>query len=140
LGFTARAEIGLDLILKKAPIEKTVNIFFAIFCLLPPVLLGGKFYWKWRISSWWLFVGFVLVGWILVNLTVWRHFEVLADLASIPGASDDVMDAAQNDGATRVFGLYFGWLYAALYFGGWTLALRVSAFVYRRLHQRIASD
>jgi hypothetical protein len=117
-----------------------MNVFFAAFCVLPPALLGAKTYSKWRISSWWLFAGFVLVGWILVNLAVWWHFEELARLASMPGASDELMDAAQSDGAARVFGLYFGWVYAAVYFGGWALALRVGASSYTRLHKEMDNN
>ena len=117
-----------------------MNIFFAMFCVLPPALLGARTYSKWRISSRWLFADFVLVGWILVNLTIWWRFEELARLASMPGASDKLMDAAQNDGAARVFGLYFGWVYAALYFGAWALAYRVGASLYRRLQKRIGGN
>jgi len=109
---------------------------FAAFCVLPPVLLGVKMYSKERISPWPLFVAFVLVGWALWNLTISLHFDELARLASTTGASDEIMDAAQNDGAARVFGLYFGWAYAAFYFGAWALAFKVFGSIYKRFHKR----
>ena len=113
-----------------------MNIFLLVFCVLPPALLGAKMYLKWRISSWWLFAGFVLVGWILVNLTIWWHFEELNRLAwYTPGASDELQEAAQTDGAARVFALYFGWAYAAVYFGVSALACSVIAIFYRRIRE-----
>ena len=113
-----------------------MNMFFAAFCVLPPTLLGAKMCLKWRISSWWLFASFVLVGWILVNLAIWRHFEDMTRLAwYTPGASDKLKEAAQTDGAARVFGLFFGWTYAAVYFGAWALAFSVGAFVHGRLRK-----
>jgi hypothetical protein len=113
-----------------------VNIFLLVFCVLPPALLGAKMYLNWRISSWWLFAGFVLIGWILVNLTIWWHFQELTRLAwYTPGASDELKEAAQTDGAARVFGLFFGWAYAALYFGAWALGSSASASFYRRLRK-----
>jgi hypothetical protein len=64
------------------------------------------------------------------------HFDELAKLASTPGASDEIMDAAQNDGAARVFALYFGWAIAAFYFGAWALAFKVFGSIYKRFHKR----
>jgi hypothetical protein len=112
---------------------------FAVFCVLPPVLLGVKVYSKGRISPWPLFVSFVLVGWVLWNLTISLHFEELARLASTTGASDEIMDAAQNDGAARVFALYFGWAIAAFYFGACALVFFVCGSIYRRLQPRTVS-
>ncbi len=117
-----------------------MNLFFAMFCFLPPALLVARTYSKRRISSWWLFTGFVLVGWILVNLAIWWRFEELAKLASAPGASDELMDAAQNDGAARVFGLYFGWAYAALYFGAWASAYNVGTAGYKWIQKRLGGN
>ena len=113
-----------------------MNAFFAAFCVLPPALLGAKTYWKWRVSSWWLFAGFVLAGWVLVNLAISRHFEELAELAwHTAGASNELKEAAQADGAVQVFGLYFGWAYAAVYFAVWAFAGSVIAFCYRRIRK-----
>ena len=105
-----------------------MNAFFVAFCVLPPALLGAKAYWKWRIHFWWLFAGFVLAGWVLVNLAIGRHFQELNELAwHTTGASDELKEAAQSDGAVQVFGLYFGWAYAAAYFGVWVFARSVAA-------------
>jgi hypothetical protein len=130
----------LDLIITKTPLEHAMNIFFATFCVLPPALLGAKTYAKWRISSWWLFAGFVVVGWILVNLAIWWKFEELGRLASLPGASDELMDAAQTDGAARVFGMLFGWAYAALYFGAWAFAFGRGVSLYEWFHKKMGGS
>src|SRR5712671_6062685 len=97
-----------------------MNLFFAAFCIIPPVLLGAKRVLKWRISSWWFLAGFIPVGWILVNLAIEGHFNELARLGD---------ERATIDGAARVFGLLFGGVYAALYFGAWVSVYRVRALL-----------
>jgi hypothetical protein len=110
-----------------------MNVFLAAFLLLPPILLGAKAYWKWRVSAWWLFGSFVLVGWALVNLAIWRYFDYLSELALAPGASDELREAAQSDGAAQVFGLFLGWAYSAAYFAVWAFLRSVIAFLHGRI-------
>ena len=108
-----------------------MNAFLAAFFVLPPALLSAKRYFRLRISSWWLFAAFVLLGWVLVNLGTWWQFDDLAALAwHTAGASNELQEAAQADGAAQVFGLYLGWAYAAAYFGVWALACSVIALLH----------
>ena len=113
-------------------IPSPINGFYAAFLLLPPTLLGAKAYWKWRVSTWWLFGGFVLAGWVLVNLAIWRYFDYLSELA-LTTESDELREAAQSDGAAQVFALYLGWAYSAAYFAVWALLRSVIAFFHGRI-------
>lgn len=117
-----------------------MNVFFVAFCALPPAILLAKAYFKWRMSTWWFFAGFVMVGWILWFVAIWLRFEDLARQASTPGASDELMDQAQKDGAPRVFALYFGWAFAGLYFGAWTLAYSRGGSLYKRIRAGVTGN
>src|SRR5262245_24014624 len=110
-----------------------MNLFLLAFLLLAPGLLAAKAVGKWRTSTWWILLVCIVTGWGLVNFAIWSHFEELARVAAMPGASDEAMEAAQNDGAARVFGLLFGWAYAAIYFGVWLLLFRAYNFFRTRL-------
>ncbi len=100
-----------------------MNIFLIMFLALPPAMFIAKSYWRWRISTVLLFIGYLVLGWILINLAVWWHFEMLSEkLQDLTAPSEKLMETIQNDGAKRVFALYFGWAYALIYFVFWLLA------------------
>ena len=94
-----------------------MNIYDAIFLLFPIVAIIAKEMLKLKISLWIIFVVWVGFGWLLVNLATWRHYEMLDELMrNTPNPSEELVERWQNDDASQVFALYFGWAYAAIYF------------------------
>lgn len=80
-----------------------------------------------RFPMWALFLSYVLVGWICVNLGIWLYYESLGWLIEV--ASDPPVawtEAWAADGAKRVFGLFFGWIYAIVYYAFWVLIALIS--------------
>ncbi|MEI6785900.1 MAG: hypothetical protein WCQ21_33865 [Verrucomicrobiota bacterium] len=88
------------------------------FLLLPfAVLLLRAF--RPKVMPWWLaFLAVAALGWLLVNGTVYFSFEHLGDLMHSYGDKppDDLVERWANDGAKRVFALFFGWVYALAWF------------------------
>jgi hypothetical protein len=71
---------------------------------------------------WFLFVGYILVGYILINLGIHVAYDILSWLLEThPNPPDEWSDALMADGAKLVFGLMFGWLYAIIYFSIWLI-------------------
>ena len=94
-----------------------MNLFFAAFLLLPILALLAKESGKLRLPLWSIFLLYVAVGWLLVNLAVERYYAYLNELVlSTPDPPEELLNRMQNDGAKRVFALYFGWAYAGGYF------------------------
>jgi len=88
------------------------------FLLLPfAVLLLRAF--RRKFMPWWLaFLAVAALGWLLVNGTVYFSFAHLGGLIHSYGdnpPADLVADWA-DDGAKRVFALFFGWGYALVSF------------------------
>ncbi len=94
-----------------------MNVYDAIFLLLPVVTLVAKELLKLKVSLWVVFAVWIGIGWLLVNLALWRHYELLDELMrNTPNPSEELIERWQADGAPQVFALYFGWAYAAIYF------------------------
>jgi hypothetical protein len=88
-----------------------------LFLALPAILLAIRFF-RPRLLPWWamtLLVSFL--GWGVINVTVYFHYQHLGDLIRGYGdnAPDALTDAWAADGAKRVFALYFGWIYGLVY-------------------------
>ena len=68
-----------------------------------------------------------------MNLRVEFFFDSLEQLvAASPNPSDELLDRAQSDGASRVFALLFGWLFAAIYFAIWFGLFHIGQWVWKR--------
>jgi len=94
-----------------------MNLFFASFLILPILALLAKESGKLKLPLWSIFLVCAVVGWLLVNLAVEQYFASLDEvISSSPNPPEELLERRQNDGAKRVFALYFGWAYAALYF------------------------
>jgi hypothetical protein len=94
-----------------------MNIFTFGFLLIPIAAIAANEVSSKKVSLWFIFIVYVLVGWLLWNLSVWWYFQQLDELVrSTPHPSAELLEKWQNDGAANVFALYFGWLFAAVYF------------------------
>ena len=73
---------------------------------------------------WWL-IGILSasLGWLWSNLAVFFYYQyldaLLAQAGGIEHAPQELIDRWQNDGAKRVFALFFGWLYGLIYLASW---------------------
>lgn len=101
------------------------TLLLALFLAWPPLLLGLRL-WKGK-PNWWLIVlSIPVISWLCVNGLVWVTWSDLArqigelEAAGKPVPEKLIEDAA-NDGAPKVFGLFFGWAYQLPFFLGWLL-------------------
>jgi hypothetical protein len=88
-----------------------------LFLSLPAILLGIRFF-RPRLMPWWALPLIVsLLGWGLVNATVFFYYEHLGEVIRDYGdnAPQELTDALVADGAKRVFALLFGWMYGLVY-------------------------
>ena len=103
------------------------NPFFITFLALPPFIIFLRHIGKLRAPRWMISLGFVLVGWALLNLAVFLHFEMLGRLVeNTANPPQEWIDEWTNDGGKRVFALFFGWSYAVVYFLLWYIAVWIA--------------
>ena len=94
-----------------------MNIFTLAFLAIPIALIAYREFSRRKISLWLIFFAYVVIGWLLWDLSVWWYFAGLDDLIkSTPHPSPELLESRQSDGAALVFGWYFGWIFAAIYF------------------------
>jgi len=63
-------------------------------------------------------------AYVCVNLGIWFYYKSLGWLIhATANPPEQWVEAWAADGAKRVFGLFFGWLYAIIYFIVWLLPL-----------------
>ena len=94
-----------------------MNLFTIGFLIIPIAAIAFREFSRREISLWFIFFGYVLVGWLLWSLSVWWYFAELDELIShTPNPSSELLESRQDDGAALVFGWYFGWVFAAIYF------------------------
>jgi hypothetical protein len=75
---------------------------------------------------WLLFVGYIFVGYILINIGIHVVYNILSWLIeSQPNPPEEWSGILVEDGAKRTFGLMFGWLYAIVYFAIWLIPVWV---------------
>ncbi len=109
-----------------------MNIFDIAFLVIPVAALVAKESGKLKLSMWSIFIIYIAVGWLLVYLGVERYFASLDELIrSTPNPSEKLLNERQND-AKEVFALFFGWIYAAVYF----LICLVGVYVARAFRKR----
>jgi hypothetical protein len=64
------------------------------------------------------------VGWILINGGIYWHYEMLgARIQAMPNPPEELCREWVADGAKRVFGFFFGWFYAVVYYFIWRVPL-----------------
>lgn len=94
-----------------------MNLFTLGFLAIPIAAIAVREFSRRKVSLWIIFFAYVLIGWLLWNLSVWWYFAGLDELVkSTPNPSAELLSDLQNDGAAYVFAWYFGWIFAAIYF------------------------
>lgn len=119
---------------KTPPFGAKMNqiIFIAcltIFLALPPLLFLCRYFR--RKPAWWLiYTIVVLVGWVAVLGAVIFYYQYLGDcIASYQTPPQELVERWANDGAKKVFALFFGWLYSLLYSAPWLILYILAHFV-----------
>jgi hypothetical protein len=98
-------------------IDHFMNPFLIVFLATPFVALAARELFNLRASYRVIVIVYLILGWGLVNLAVeWRVSSLEALVQSSTSSSPGLLEKLQNDGATRVFAYYFGWVYAPIYF------------------------
>ncbi|MCS7062734.1 MAG: hypothetical protein NZM04_01575 [Methylacidiphilales bacterium] len=92
-------------------------IFLVLFFLVPPLFFLVN-YFKLQFALVWVWLLMVMIGWVLINASVYYHYEHLAEQMNM-NPTEDLISAYSSDGAKRVTALLFGWVYAALYTLPW---------------------
>ena len=94
-----------------------VSVWGALFWVLGLSLLLRRPGWSARKRGLPL-VGFIGIGWVLLNLGVHAYWGYRVDTAfATPGVTDEELRTATADGANLVFTLLFGWAAAAAFAG-----------------------
>lgn len=96
-----------------------MNPYLIAFFALPPLLVIASLGTR-RGRLWPALAVFCLVGWALVVLGIEWHCDALkVEIDAHPDPPEALIENWANDGAKRVFGLFFGWLYSLVYFTPW---------------------
>jgi len=97
-------------------------IAWLIFLLIPPPLILPRFWGKFRLPLWASMILFTILGWVLVIVATWLHFDYLWELAeALPQGTekDEAYKKWSADGANLTGAFYGGWILALLYFLAW---------------------
>jgi len=107
-----------------------INPFFLAFWLLPPILIFLAIKKEKRKYLLYFFIAYVFFGWLCVNLGIWLYYESLGWLInSTRNPPQDWLDAWSSDRAKRAFGLFFGWIYAIIYYMLWFVPVWIVKFI-----------
>ena len=110
-----------------------MNPFDAAFLILPVAALVAREFGKLKLPLWLIFLIYVPAGWLLMTLGVEWYFAALDKaVRSTPHPSEELLNKWQSDGAARVFAVYFGWAFAAIYFVLCLLIIKTVSFFVRR--------
>ncbi len=86
------------------------------FLVLPALLLGTRFAFPDKFPLWAALIAIPLGSWIFANATVYFYFEYICEpIRYAWNPPEDELARCVNDGAKRVFALYFGWIYGLVY-------------------------
>ena len=79
-----------------------------------------------------------LVGWILVNLSIYFSFEDACETMATYGSNppQNIIENCTSDGAARVFGALLGGFYALIYYAPFALVYEIARFTRRILMKR----
>ncbi len=92
------------------------QLSFAGFLLVPAVVLYVRFTIGRRFPWWVVLIAIAFGGWLFSNVAVYYYFEAACE--DVYGVSDpptELLERCVNDGAKRVFALFFGWVYGLVY-------------------------
>ncbi|MCI0330655.1 MAG: hypothetical protein L0196_06850 [candidate division Zixibacteria bacterium] len=116
------------------------QVALGLFLIMPPTFLFVHYRWKPRWHPVFLFLGFIVLGWLLLNVSHHLYYESLfLQVGATPNPSDELRDRMQSDGAANVFTLLFGWLFAAIYFTIWFALFRIGQWAWKRLNFKAAA-
>ena len=103
-----------------------INPFIMVFLLIPPIMIIGNTCREKRFSYWSLLLVFMIIGWPCVLFGIDWYYDGLAQIIDkTPTPPEEWLEILTADGAKRVFALFFGWLYSAIYFLVWLAATLV---------------
>ncbi len=107
----------------------------AIFLAMPPAFFTLRFF-KGK-PSWWIIIAIIVViGWASVFGAVVFYYQYLGDcINAYDKPPQDLLERWSNDGAKKVFTLFFGWIYAIVYSIPWLL-IYVVAVIIRRVKNK----
>ncbi|GEM_PF-1864768 len=94
-----------------------MNGLLVLFLLLPPLMLFVRETGRWRVPLRSLFIVYALLGWGLIVVVGRMQYEI-----------------SQVNHSTRVFTMYFGWIYSTVYF----MISMTAAFVIRQFRKQLA--
>ena len=99
------------------PFNHSLTVW-AVWCLLPPLLLTLKILNKSPLANWANCVLFCLIGWGLILWATMLRFDYLRELALfVPIEEQDaIMEKWAADGGPKLMALFGGWLLSLIYF------------------------
>ena len=115
------------------PFNHSLTVW-AVWCLLPPLLLTLKILNKSPLANWANCVLFCLIGWGLILWATMLRFDYLRELALfVPIEKQDaIMEKWAADGGPKLMALFGGWLLSLIYFGTWWIGFRVVSYFRNR--------
>jgi len=116
------------------PFNHSLTVW-AVWVLLPPLLLTSKILRKSLLPNWLSLVLFCLIGWGLILWATELHFNYLRELALfVPiEEQDTIMEKWAADGGPKLMALFGGWLLSLLYFCLWWMGFRVVSYFRNRV-------
>lgn len=107
---------------------------WAVWCLLPPLLLTLNILNKSPLANWANCVLFCLIGWGLFLWATMLRFDYLRELALfVPIEEQDaIMEKWAADGGPKLMALFGGWLLSLIYFCTWWIGFRVVSYFRNR--------
>jgi len=115
------------------PFNHSLTVW-AVWCLLPPLLLTLKILNKSPLANWANCVLFCLIGWGLILWATMLRFDYLRELALfVPIEKQDaIMEKWAADGGPKLMALFGGWLLSLIYFCTWWIGFRVVSYFRNR--------
>ena len=116
------------------PFNHSLSVW-AIWCLLPPLLLTLKLLRKSPLPNWLSCVLFCLIGWGLILWATELHFVYLRELALFVPIEEQkaIMEKWAADGGPKLMALFGGWLLSLLYFCLWWIGFRLVSYFRNRV-------
>ena len=94
-----------------------MNLYFAAFLIIPVIALAAKESGTLKLAIWFVFVIYVVLGCLLVNLALDASQRDLDEIVrNTLNPSDKLLNEWQSGDTARVFASYFGWIYSSVYF------------------------
>ena len=116
------------------PFNHSLTVW-AIWVLLPPLLLTSKILEKSPLPNWLSLVLFCLIGWGLILWATELHFNYLRASALFVSIEEQkaIMEKWAADGGPKLMALFGGWLLSLLYFSSWWIGFRLFSYFRKRV-------